>query len=153
MRPYKMVIDIAAPRDRVTELFADPSAKFHWQPGLYSYEHLSGEPGWTGAVSRLVYTDGSHRIELTETVIESRLPEGFDSCYEWGGWSSTLRHRFLELGPDRTRWESCCSHEVPNLLDKVKGFFFPLLFRQRNVRFQKRFKAWCEEGRDARGWV
>ena len=150
MKPYTVAIEIGLPRYRVAELFDDPSAKFKWQSGLYSYKPLEGEPGQPGAVSKLVYTDGRHRIVLIETVIARDLPGAFDSCYEWGGWSSTLRHRFFEQGPGTTRWECACTHRVVDLLAKVKGFFFPTLFRQQNSRFQKAFKAYCEEGRDVR---
>ncbi len=89
MKPYTVVIEIELPRSRVVELFDDASEKFKWQPGLYSLEHVSGEPGRPRAVSKLVYTSGLQRIELTETVTGRDLPRSFESCYRWGGWSST----------------------------------------------------------------
>ena len=150
MKPYTLAIDIALPRERVIELFDDPDNLFKWQPGLQSFEHLSGEPGQPGARSKLVYLNGKHRIELIETITVRNLPDEFSGSYEWSGGGNTLQNRFIELEPERTRWESTCAYQFRSPMLKLMGFFFPGMFRKQNMAFKKHFKAFCEEGRDVR---
>jgi hypothetical protein len=70
---YSLQIDIALPRDRVIELF-DNSDNLHcWQPGLVSYEHLSGEPGQVDAKAKLVYKMGNRDIENRFSEIDANL--------------------------------------------------------------------------------
>ncbi|MFQ5507583.1 MAG: SRPBCC family protein [Planctomycetota bacterium] len=54
MKPYTVEVDIDLPRERVIELFDNADNLYKWQPGLQSFEHLSGEPGQPGASSRMV---------------------------------------------------------------------------------------------------
>jgi len=150
MKPYTVSIDIELPRDRVIELFDDPDNLPKWQPGLQSFEHVSGDPGQPGAVSRLVYVNGRHRIELTETITKRDLPDHFDGRYEWSGGSNTLHNTFVELAPDRTRWESTCAYQLESLPLKIMGALAPGMFRKQNMTFLQNFKAFCEEGRDVR---
>jgi hypothetical protein len=149
MKEYTVAIEIDLPRDRVIELFDNPNNLFKWQTGLQSFEHLSGEPGQPGAKSKLVYRSGRHTIELIETVTERNLPDEFNGTYEWQGGRNTLRNRFLELGPNRTRWESTCAYQFHRFLLKLMGLFCPGMFRKQNLRFLQNFKAFAEEGRNA----
>ncbi len=150
MKPYTVEIEIALPRARVIELFDKTENLFKWQTGLQSFEHLSGEPGQPGARSKLVFQNGKHRIELIETVTERNLPDVINGTYEWAGGKNALRNRFIELGPDRTRWESTCEYRFTSFPLKVMGLLAPGLFRKQNLKFLKNFKAFCEEGHDVR---
>ncbi len=98
-------VDIDLPWQRVVELFDDRDNLFRWQDGLQSFEHLSGEPGQVGAQSKLVYRQGKRDFELIETITERRLPEAFNGTYTHKGVHNEVRNRFVELGPDKTRWE------------------------------------------------
>ena len=150
MKPYTLEIEIAVPRARFIELFDNPDNLPKWQRGLQSFEHLSGEPGQPGARSRLVYVHRGCRMELIETILERNLPDEFNGRYEWKGGSNTLRNRFIELGPDRTKWESACAYEFSSLPMKVMALLMPGAFRKQNLAVMQHFKAFCEEGRDAR---
>lgn len=150
MKPYTVEIEIDLPRDRVIDLFDNPDNMFKWQPGLQSFEHVSGEPGQPGARSRLVYLNGKREFELFEVVTERNLPDEFNGHYEWPGGRNTLRNRFIELGPNRTKWESTCEYELTGLMERIMGTFFPGVFRKQNLLFLRNFKAFCEEGRDVR---
>ena len=150
MKAYTVEIDIDLPRDRVIELFDDPGNLYKWQTGLQSFEHLSGEPGQVGAKSKLVYLNGKHRVELIETITHRDLPDAFHGTYEWSGGGNTLENRFVELGPDRTRWISTCAYEFRSPMLKLMGFLVPSMFRKQNMVFLRNFKAFCEHGQDIR---
>ncbi len=148
MKEYTVEIEMAVPRARVVELFDNPDNLFKWQTGLQSVEHISGERGQPGAKSKLVYLSGRHRIELIETVTVRNLPDEMSGTYEWQGGKNTLRNRFIELGPNRTKWESTCAYQFRSFMLKMMGFFCPGMFRKQNLSFLKNFKAFAEEGRD-----
>ena len=150
MKPYTVSVDIDLPRDRVIELFDDPDNLFKWQPGLKSFEHLSGEPGRPGAKSKLVYQQGPKRFELIETILTRNLPDEFHGSYEWPGGENTLHNRFKELGPLRTRWESTCTYRFERLSMKLMGLLFAKKFRAQNQAWLQNFKEFCEHGRDVR---
>lgn len=150
MKPYTVVIEIALPRDRVIALFDDPDNLCKWQAGLQSFTHLSGQPGQPGARSKLVFRNGKQTIELIETVTDRNLPDEFNGTYEWNGGKNTLRNRFLELGPNRTRWESTCEYQFTSWMLKLMGLFAPGMFRKQNRKFLENFKAFCEHGQDVR---
>ena len=65
---YTLEIDIHLPREKVIELFDNPDNMKHWQPGLLSFEPLSGTPGTVGAKSQLKYLMGKREIEMVETI-------------------------------------------------------------------------------------
>jgi hypothetical protein len=148
MKEFTVEIEIALPRNRVIELFENPDNLFKWQTGLQSFEPISGEPGQPGAKSRLVYLIGKRKIELIETVIERKLPDEFNGTYEWQGGKNTLRNRFIELGPERTKWESTCAYQCSSLMLKMMSFCCPGMFRKQNLTFLQNFKAFAEEGRN-----
>lgn len=150
MKPYTVSVDIDLPRDRVVELFDSVENLYKWQTGLESFEHVSGEPGQAGSVSKLVFRNGKRRFELTETVTAWNPPDEFNGRYDWKGGSNTLVNRFIELGPERTRWESTCEYQMRALPLKVMAFLMPGMFRRENQKFLDNFKAFCETGADVR---
>jgi hypothetical protein len=150
MKPYTVAIEIELPRERVIELFDSVENIYKWQNGLQSFEHLSGEPGQAGAKSKLIYSHGKNRIELTETITLRNLPDEFNGTYEWPGGCNTLENRFIALSDNRTRWTSTCAYEFKSIMLKVMGTLMPGVFRRQNLKFLRNFKAFCEEGRDVR---
>ena len=150
MKPYTSEVVVELPRERVVELFDSSENLYKWQTGLQSFEHVSGEPGQPGAVSLLVFQNGRHRIELTETITANNLPDELSGNYSWKGGSNTLVSRFIELGPNRTKWESTCSYHFTSLFLRFMGFIAPGMFRKQNQMFMDNFKAFCEEGKDVR---
>ncbi|MEM7782462.1 MAG: SRPBCC family protein [Planctomycetota bacterium] len=153
MKPYTVHVDIDLPREEVLQRFDNVENMYHWQNGLVSFQHLSGEPGQVGSRLLLVYINGKHRIELTETITHRNLPDEFDGKYEWGGGSNTLKNRFIELGPHRTRWESTCHYEMKSLMMKVMAWLMPGKFKEQNQKFLDNFKAFCEHGISVRETV
>jgi carbon monoxide dehydrogenase subunit G len=146
MKEYTVSIDIDVPRDRVVELFADPQNMFHWQNGLQSFEHVSGEPGHQGAISKMVYQNGNRHIELREEITSNNLPDEFSGVYSWGGGSNTLVNHFFEVDANRTRWESTCCYQMKSVLMKLMAFFFRGSFKEQNLKFLRNFKAFAEDG-------
>ncbi len=79
---YSGEVIINLPRERVIELFDNPGNMPKWQPGLQSFEPLSGEPGQPGAQSKLVYDMNGRRVEMVETIVTRNLPDEFSGTYK-----------------------------------------------------------------------
>jgi len=150
MKPYTVEITIDLPRDRVIELFENRDNLYAWQPGLESFEHVSGEPGHPGAKSKLVYLNGKQRIELTETITKRELPVEYNASFDSDIGINTIQNRFIELGPQRTQWVSTVQYEFAGFMMKMMGFVVPGMFRKQNLKFMNYFKAFCEDGADVR---
>ena len=146
MKPYTVSVDIELPREKVIELFDDSDNMFHWQTGLQEFRHISGTAGQPGAVSLLTYKSGRNVIELTETITTRNLPEEFSGSYSWSSGSNTLVNRFVEVGPNQTRWESTCAYTMKSLPMKVMGFLLAGSFKKQNLKFMENFKAFAERG-------
>ena len=144
MKPYTVSIEIDAPRERVVAMFDDVKLLSHWQTGLESVELLDGVAGQVGARSKLTFINGKQRIELFETVTARDLPDSCAGEYEWSTGRNTLENRFIELGPNRTRYESTCSYEFSSLMLKFMGFAVPGMFRKQNQKFLDNFKEMVE---------
>jgi len=146
---YKVEIDLALPRDKVVELFDDPQNMPKWQRGLQSFEPLEGTTGQPGARSKLVFQMGKRRIEMIETITERNLPDVFSGTYDAKGVHNIVSNRFVEVGPDRTRWESENEFRFHGLM-KVIGTLMKGAFPKQSLKYLQDFKAFAEEGKDVR---
>jgi len=142
----KVVIDL--PRDRVIELVDDADNLTKWQEGLQAFEHVSGEPGESGAKSRLVYDHRGRSFELIETITERNLPDDFSAIYETDGVWNLMKNRFEEDGPDRTRWIAESDFRPQGIKMKLMAILLRPLFTSRTLKTLRDFKAFAEgEGR------
>ncbi|MHB1319331.1 MAG: SRPBCC family protein [Anaerolineae bacterium] len=140
---YTNEVMIDLPRERVIELFDNPENLAKWQPGLQSFEHLSGEPGRPGAKSRLVYKEGGRHVEMVETIESRNLPDEFAAIYEAKGvWNVTKSH-FEEVGPTKTRWFMENEFRLSGLM-AVMAIFMRGSFPKQTQTEMGRFKAFAE---------
>lgn len=142
---YSVEIEIDLPRDRVVELFDNEENMFKWQKGLMSCDHISGEPGQAGEKSRLVFQMGKRTIEMIETITERNLPDDFNGMYDAKGVHNVVKNRFVELGPDKTKWVSENEFEFQGFM-RLIGFFMKSAFPKQSLKYLKDFKAFAEEG-------
>lgn len=139
---YTCEIVIERPRATVVALFDNPDNMKHWQPGLQSFEPLSGTPGQPGARSRLKYLMGKRPIEMIETITERNLPDTFSGTYETKGVWNSVANVFRDEG-SRTRW--LCESEF-----KFSGFMWlisklmPGAFKKETQKMMNQFKAYVE---------
>lgn len=140
---FELSIDIAAPPDEVWRLFNDPASLPRWQPTLNAYEAISGEPGWPGAVSLLVYHQQGRTVEMTETIMardEGRHRSGrYESAWAVNDMSCT----FQALPDGGTRWRALAEFRFKGWVKLVA----PLMragIRKRLVDDMLRFKTLVE---------
>ena len=140
---YTTEVTINLPRQRVIELFDDPDNMAKWQPGLLSFEPISGEPGQPGAKSRLRYDMNGRKMEMIETITSRNLPDEFAGIYDAKGVHNIIVNRFYEDGPDRTRWVTENEFQFSGIM-MLFGLFMPGSFRKQSLETMNDFKAFAE---------
>jgi hypothetical protein len=141
---YTQSIHINLPRKRVIELFDNPENLAKWQPGLLKFEHISGEPGTTGAKARLLYKMGKRETEMIETVTLRELPEKFHGTYQARGVLNIQENYFEEVDENTTKWTSTSEFKFSNLPMKVMGWLMPGAFKKQSYTFMELFKTFAE---------
>jgi uncharacterized membrane protein len=140
---YESEVSIHLPRQRVIELFDDPENLSKWQPGLKSFEAVSGTPGQVGAKSRLLYDMNGREIEMIETITKRDLPDEFSGTYDAKGVHNIIVNRFYEDGPDKTRWVTESEFQFTGLMS-IMAIFMGGSFRKQTLDDMNRFKAFAE---------
>ncbi len=140
---YEVELIIDLPRERVIELFDNPDNLAKWQPGLQSFEHISGEAGQPGAKSRLIYDENGHRVEMIETVTKNSLPDEFAATFEAKNVKNWISNTFYEEGPEKTRWVSENEYKFSGLM-WFTGIFMRGAFPNQSLEFMELFKEFAE---------
>ena len=142
---YVEEVDINLPIDRVIELFDNAENLKQWQPGLVSFEPLSGTAGEVGAKSKLVYQMGKNNCELIETITVKNLPDEFSGTYETKGMWNTVTNRFVAVNESSTKWICESEFKGQSLMMKLMMFFAPGMFKKETCKMLKNFEAFAEK--------
>lgn len=140
---HKAEIIINAPRDRVWSLFDSTNNMYKWQPTLESFEHISGEPGQPGAVSKLTYNENGRKIVLTESINERREPDFLAGIYESDFGTNTIVNHLESLDEGTTKWTVWCNFRFRGLM-KLLSIFMRRSIRRRTDEDLQRFKEFAE---------
>jgi hypothetical protein len=136
-------IVINLPREIVIELFDNPDNMKHWQPGLVSFENISGTPGEVGTKSRLKYKMGKRDVEMVETITTRNLPDEFSGTYEAKGVWNEVKNYFVEISSDKTEWVSENEFKFYGFM-KIIGLLMPGAFRKESYKYMRLFKEFSE---------
>lgn len=140
---YTSEIVIHLPLKRVVELFDNVDNMAKWQPGLVSYEQLSGVPGQPGAKMKLSYKMGKRKIDMIETITKNDLPRELAGTYEAKGVFNIISNRFEELGSDKTKWVSENEFRFKGFMI-LMGKLMPGAFKKESYKHMEQFKAFAE---------
>lgn len=140
---YSQEVVINAPRDKVVELFTDPTQFAGWQPDLECYELVSGEQAQTGAVAELTTRAGSRVTGMTETIELSDLPDTLVVIYETHGVWNRNANTFIAETPDATCWIS--ENEFKFTGARKALALLEGSFKKESQTVMDRFKAFAEK--------
>lgn len=141
---YSVEIEINLPIARVIELFDNPDNLQKWQPGLLSFEHLSGTPGQPGAKSRLTLRMGRGKMIMTETVTVRNLPDEFSGTYEVKNVFNIVKNRFIALSENKTKYISESEFQFKGFM-RIIAFFMPGAFKKQSQKYLQLFKEFAEK--------
>lgn len=157
---YTVSIEIALPRERVTQLLADSAHLPMWLRGLVLHDPVEGKHGEVGTRSRVVLQAGKQTMECIETITR-REPVSLygiprDSVVHFereivapGMWSAT-RDQLTEAGPEATRWESENEYRFTGPMMRLVGLLMRGSFPKQSLQHMQDFKAFAEQGTDVR---
>jgi carbon monoxide dehydrogenase subunit G len=137
----EVIID--RPREQVLELIMTPGNFARWQPGVKKFELLSGQQGQPGARAKVVLDMHGLKLEMTETIVERRMPDVYTLRYEGKGVKNVVENRFYEDGPGKTRWVVTNTLDFSLATAMASGFIKDIVVKQ-NQESMQRFKAWAE---------
>ncbi len=140
---YTVEKTINLPREKTVALFDDPDNLPKWQPGLRSFDLISGERGQPGAKSRLVFDTGKRKMEMIETITARNLPDEFSAIYETKGVRNISRHYFFEDEPGKTRWVNENEFYFSGMM-KIVALFMRSAFPKQTAAFMDDFKTFAE---------
>jgi len=135
---YTVETEINLPIARVVELFDDPENLKHWQPGLLSFEPISGTPGQPGAKSKLKYKMGKRDIEMIETITVRNLPDEFSGTYEAKGVFNIVKNYFRPVSENKTKYINESEFQFNGFM-KLIGFLMPGAFRKESEKYLMRY--------------
>ena len=140
---YSSEVIINRPVQKVVDLFDNPNNLKYWQPGLQSFEHISGEPGKPGAKSRIKYKMGKRDIEMIETIKVRNLPDEFSGTYEAKGVWNEVKNHFIPIDANTTKYISETEFKLSGFM-KLIAWLMPGTFRKQTEKFMKDFKTFAE---------
>lgn len=141
---FSSEIEINLPINRVIELFDDPENLKHWQPGLKSFETISGTPGQPGAKSKLLFQMGNREIEMIETITVRNLPQEFSGTYEAAGVFNIVKNYFVLIDQNKTKYISEQEFQFKGMM-KIMGWLMPGMFKKQSQTFLENFKNFAEK--------
>ena len=91
---YTTEIIVEVPIETFIKKFDSAENMKHWQRGLVSVEHVSGDPGQLGAKMKLHFKIDKREFELLETITHRNLPHEFHGTYTMKGIHNTQENYF-----------------------------------------------------------
>ncbi|MCV9385246.1 SRPBCC family protein [Reichenbachiella ulvae] len=141
---YTVEIELDIPIQKVKELFEEQENLYKWQPSLQELELMSGNPVQPGAKSKLIYKNGSRKIEMIETIVLNELPAQLDCTYEAKGVFNVVSNRFQSLSENKTKWISENEFRFSGMM-KLMGVFMKSAFPKETRKSMALFKSFAEE--------
>lgn len=140
---YTCEIDIDKPRNEVVRLFQNSDNMKYWQKGLVSFNHISGEPGKSGAESLIKYDMGKRQIEMIETITFNHLPEEFHANFLTNGVTNIQKNYFRE-SDGTTKWISECEFKFSGFMKLMSFIMGKKPFMKQSMSFMEDFKSFAE---------
>lgn len=143
---YTSEIVVNLPLKEFIRKFDNPENKKHWQRGLVSVEHLSGEPGIAGTKMKLNYRIDKRNMEIIETVTHWKLPYEWHGIFSTKGIDNLQENYFEEVTPESTKWKSVCEFLPLNFLMRAMLWFMPKTLKKQSMLYMSDFKNFAEKG-------
>ena len=125
---YTTEIIVKVPLDVFVKKMDNIDNMKHWQRGLLSTEHISGNPGELGSKIKLTYQFDKRQMEIIETITKSNFPREFHATYTSKGMNNLQKNYFTETDEGFTKWTSINEFIPLNFSMRVMLFLMPSSF-------------------------
>lgn len=142
---YTSQIIVEVPLEQFIKKFDNHENKKHWQRGLVSFEHVSGNPGEIGAKMKFIYSFGKRKITLLETITTNQLPHKWHVHFDTKGMHNIQRNYFENTDEGYTKWV-CKSEYIPtNLFMRLMTLLVPKSLKKQAMVYLNDFKDFAEK--------
>ena len=142
---YNSEIVIDVPLKELIKKFDSSENMKHWQRGLVSIEHISGEPGMIGSKMKLNYVVGKRKMVIIETVTLRNIPNEFHKTYSTNDVDKIKQNHFEELENGSTKWTSTCELLPLNFRMRTMLWMMPKAFEKQSNQYMTDFKNFVEK--------
>ncbi|MEY8847273.1 SRPBCC family protein [Psychroserpens sp. XS_ASV72] len=143
---YTTEIIVKVPLDVFVNKMNNIENMKHWQRGLQSAEHLSGDPGELGSKLKLTYNFGKRKMEIIETITKSNFPHEFHASYNTKSMNNHQENYFSETEEGHTKWISKNEFIPLSFTMRVMIFLMPNAFKKQSLKYMTDFKNFAEHG-------
>ncbi|NRD22417.1 SRPBCC family protein [Winogradskyella litoriviva] len=143
---YTTEILIKKPISEVIEKLDSSENLKHWQNGLVSTEHISGQPSELGATMKLSYSFGKRKMEIIETVTKQNFPYEYHASYTTKGVRNIQENYFKVTEENYTYWISKNEFQPTSFKMSAMLFFMPRAFKKQTKTYLTNFKNFVENG-------
>ncbi|AUC82011.1 SRPBCC family protein [Lacinutrix sp. Bg11-31] len=143
---YTSQIIVEVPLELFIKKLDSLENKKHWQRGLESVEHVSGDPGRIGAKMKLNYSFGKRKMTLLETITENVSTSELHVIYDTKGMHNIQHNYFNQTQEGYTKW-ICKSEFIPtNFFMHFMTLLAPKSFKKQSMVYLNDFKNFAEKG-------
>lgn len=143
---YTTEIIVKVPLDIFVNKMNNIENMKHWQRGLLSTEHISGNLGDLGSKLKLNYKFGKRKMEIIETIIKSDFPNEFHATYKAKGMNNIQKNYFSKTSDGFTKWTSENEFIPLSLPMRIMLFLMPNAFKKQSLKYMNDFKNFAEHG-------
>jgi len=141
---YTIETDIGRSREQVVALFNDPDNLKHWQEGLVSLTHKSGEYGQPGATSDILFDMNGRKLEMLETIEVMNPPDEFTAVYTAKGVWNRNQNLFTDNSDGTTHWKQVNEFRCSGFFLKLMTVVAPGMFKKQSQKYMDAFKVFCD---------
>ena len=106
---------------------------------------MKGTNGEEGAVSKMYYENGKHKMELTETILSNNLPNSFEAFYHHKHMDNTMKVEFQSLAEKKTRYSVKVEYtRIDWVLPRLFAIIFPGMYKKPARKWMANFKRFVE---------
>ncbi len=118
--------------------------KKHWQAGLVSYEHISGDPGTVNAKMKLNYNFGKRKMSLIETITHKEKNKAYHFNFDSNGMHNIQQNFFEAVDKNTTKWTIKNEFAPTNFSMRFITMLMPKAFKKQTYKYLTNFKAFTE---------
>ena len=143
---YTTEIKVDIPLDEFIKKIDNVDNIKHWQFGLESVEHISGDPGQLGAKMKLNFQFGNRKMEIIETITKRNLPNEFHTNYTTKTMHNVQQNYYEKTTNGFTKWTTINEFVPLNFTMRLMLFFMPRTFKKQSLKYMQDFKNFAENG-------
>lgn len=147
---YSLETIIKVPLNDFANKYWNVDSRYHWQRGLISLEHISGDPGKEGSKMKMTYKMGKRLMVIIETVDKSTYPKEYHARYHTKGMDNLQQNYFEQTSEGHTKWISKNTFYPLNFTMRLFSVFMPRAFKKQSKLYMKDFKSFAEKGKSVK---